>query len=108
MAKPEGDERTQFYIDFFYLKKMNKKPCCAGCDYWRWISVCVGECSMSKLVSEKERYSILGITDCSVKCEGGAGHVLTSREYSCGLFKDTFDWDSVIYKLNNFRLSLLA
>jgi len=83
------DKRTQRLIDAFYHAH---GPCCAGCDWWRWHSSLVGECTRSAPVSAEETIAILfpeGFFSGEVK----AGHILTPREHVCGDFKDTYPLD---------------
>jgi hypothetical protein len=61
-------------------------PCCAGCDSWRWHNSVVGECIKSAILSGRERYEMIGMYNISGGAE--AGHALTKREHSCGLFSD--------------------
>lgn len=76
-------ERTQAIIDAFYAKT---GPCCAGCDWWRWHNVLVGECTRTAPVSGMDRISMLGITGTSAPIP--SGHIMTPREHVCGEFKD--------------------
>jgi len=93
----ESMERRQSRIDAFYHAK---GPCCAGCDWWRWHSALLGECTRSAPVSADETIGMLGIKGFSGPLE--AGHVLTPREHFCGEFRDTYLWtDEEIGKLRN-------
>ena len=80
----------QELLDRFYAKH---GPCCAGCDYWHWITSMVGEFHRSAPVSDLERTAMLGIKVPSLAPE--AGHVMTRREHRCGDFKDEFNWHSL-------------
>lgn len=80
----------QTFVDKFYIK--NGK-CCAGCDYWRHDGSVVGECTNSKILPSHERASLLNFKEVSLCL--GAGHALTRRDYVCGQFKDTFNWESL-------------
>lgn len=82
--------QTQAFIDSFYLSN-NKRPCCAGCDWWRFYNSTVGECTKSPPVSASERWAILGIEAVTVQLP--AGHIMTKRDHSCGGFVDTYDWE---------------
>lgn len=62
-------------------------PCCAGCDWWRWHTVAIGECTRSAPVAATQRVAMLGVTALSLRI--GAGHVLTPRDHVCGDFQDT-------------------
>lgn len=77
-------------IDRFYW---SRGACCAGCDWWKHLNSIVGECTRGQPVAEKDRWSMLGITNCSLTT--GAGHIMTTREHYCGEFKDSFDWASL-------------
>lgn len=77
-------------MDRFY---MERGPCCAGCDHWRYINAVVGECLASPPVSGNERISMLGMQGLSLP--GAGGHILTVREHHCGGFRDTFDWTTL-------------
>lgn len=84
-----------FGADKYYLSK-GKNPCCAGCDFWITDEYgIVGECNKSALVSAKERHSLLGknIKGLSIDLSSDAGHILTKRDYKCGNFKDSFNWE---------------
>jgi hypothetical protein len=70
-------------------------PCCAGCDHWGWYNSHVGECTKSAMVPGEQRYALLGMEHSSLALE--AGHVMTPREYVCGNFIDTYDWDSPVH-----------
>lgn len=76
--------------DKFYLN--HGKPCCAGCDWWRFHNSLVGECIKSAPVSGEQRMAMLGIESVSMSPE--AGHVFTKRDHYCGDFVDTYDWES--------------
>mgnify|MGYP003365641348 CR=1 FL=1 len=82
------DNMTQKRVDNFY--KQNGK-CCAGCDHWGWITAMIGECGKSPLVSASERISLLNIEGLSL--DVGAGKIMTERDYCCGNFIDTYDWE---------------
>ena len=83
-------DARQEALDRFYFKRGR---CCAGCDWWRSLSVLVGECTRSPPVSDDERWAMMGIESCSLP--PGSGHVVTRREHACGEFKDEFDWTSL-------------
>lgn len=83
-------EEDQEYLDAFYW---SRGPCCAGCDWWRYINSLIGECTKSTPVAGRERMAMLGIVALSMP--PGAGHVLTPREHRCGAFRDDFDWSSL-------------
>lgn len=74
---------TQEMMDNFYRQK---GPCCAGCDHWRWVNSVAGLCTQSKIVPSKERGAMFEISSSTLNF--GAGHVMTKREYVCGLFRD--------------------
>lgn len=80
----------QEHHDAFY---MERGPCCAGCDWWRFLGSTSGECLKSAPVSGRERMGMLGISWCSLPV--AAGHVITPRDHHCGDFIDTFDWTSL-------------
>lgn len=84
-----SDDR-QTLLDRFYWKN---GPCCAGCDWWRSVNANSGECLKSKIVPGKERMSMLGISRISATIP--AGHAITGRDHSCGLFEDKFDWTTL-------------
>lgn len=79
----------QKMVDNFYLSN-GKKPCCAGCDWWRFHNSIVGECTKSAPVSGGERWSMIGMH--SISAEISSGHIMTQRDYSCGEFIDTYEW----------------
>ena len=85
----EAGERQET-VDRFY---QSHGPCCAGCDWWRHISLLIGECTRSAYVSGAERLAGLGFKWSSLP--PSAGHAITTREHVCGKFKDTFDWASL-------------
>ncbi len=70
-------ESRQKAVDRFYKEN---GPCCAGCDYWRWINSVAGEC-----VRFPPKVSKLSNDDA----------VLTLRDHWCAEFKDTFDWSTI-------------
>ena len=77
------DERIQRIIDQFARQH---RPCCAGCDHWRWYNSSAGECRRTVPVAGHERYALLGISWTSFPVQ--AGHIMTPREHVCGEFKD--------------------
>lgn len=85
------NDLLQEWVDNYYLDN-NKRPCCAGCDYWRFFNSTHGECTKSAPVPSSERLTLLGVE--SVTMPPAAGHIITKRDYSCGDFVDTYDWDS--------------
>ena len=87
--RPMSD--LQEFIDRYYWKH---GPCCAGCDWWRYMNSMVGECRKSPPVKGKERWGILGIEKLSAQGLS-PGHMVTRRDHHCGEFKDEFDWGSL-------------
>lgn len=85
------NSHLQDAVDNYYLSQ-GKRPCCAGCDHWRFYNSTVGECTKSAPVSHDERFSLIDIQSSSAR--GDAGHILTKRGHSCGDFLDTYDWES--------------
>lgn len=83
-------DRRQEYLDRFYF---SRGPCCAGCDWWESISSFVGSCTKAAIVPGKERMDALGINWSSHRFK--SGHPITQRDYSCGQFKDEFDWTTL-------------
>lgn len=65
------DDRRQ-YVDAFYW---SHGPCCAGCDWWRYLNTVAGQCIRHAPHAE--------------------GHPITNRQDHCGDFEDTFDWSSL-------------
>ncbi len=83
---------SQALIDRYY--RTLGKPCCAGCDHWRWYNAATGECVRSAPVSANERLSFLGMEGLTVSSRHfPAGHILTNRDYVCGEFVDSYDWN---------------
>lgn len=80
----------QEQLDRFYFRH---GKCCAGCDWWRSISVGIGECTRAAPVSGGERLATLEIDWSSMPV--GAGHPFTKRGHVCGEFKDEFDWSTL-------------
>lgn len=80
----------QEIVDRFYFAN---GPCCAGCDWWRSISVQVGECTRSAPVPADQRLAMVGVEWSSLRLS--AGHVLTPVSHTCGEFKDEFDWSTL-------------
>ena len=78
----------QKFVDDWYLAQ--GKPCCAGCDWWRFHSAIIGDCTKSAPVPSDDRIGMLEITGCSLPI--GAGHVITQRDHVCGEFLDTYEW----------------
>jgi len=76
------DKETVKILEKF---REDNHPCCAGCDWWRWINAVLGECHKSSPVSGRERADMLGITAYSFRPK--AGHVLTRRDHHCGNFE---------------------
>src|SRR3569833_212145 len=83
------DDRQEI-LDRFYFKNGS---CCAGCVWWRSLSVLAGDCTRSAPAPGKDRWNMLGIEGCSLK--PSSGHIVTQREHVCGDFKDEFDWTSL-------------
>lgn len=76
--------------DRFYL---DHGPCCAGCDWWRFLSPAVaGECTRFPPNQSHDAAAGLGMSGCSLPRSTAN---LTMRDHLCGEFRDTFDWASV-------------
>lgn len=88
MAKLEDETRK--FVDEFYFKN---GPCCAGCDFWHFHSVLIGECHKSAPVSATERLGMIGLESISYPVQ--AGHIFTKKDHHCGDFKDEFDWSTL-------------
>jgi len=76
---------NQEFVDKFYIK--HGKPCCAGCDWWRWHNSLIGDCTRHAPVSSQEALLFLEIENCSLAT--GASHIKTRRDYVCGDFVDS-------------------
>lgn len=76
------DDR-QGHVDAFYAKH---GPCCAGCDFWRWINTGVGECVRLPPNQSHDAASGLGMHGVSLPVSSSN---LTRRDHLCGEFKDT-------------------
>jgi hypothetical protein len=63
-------------------------PCCAGCDFWRWINSRVGECVRMPPNQSHDAAAALGMLGSSLRSTSN----LTTREHWCGEFRDTHDW----------------
>lgn len=85
-----SDYQEQMRADSFY---MANGSCCSGCDHWRGMGGTIGECTNSKIISSKDRLRFLGWRNCTLDI--GAGHAITRRDYVCGQFKDSFNWESL-------------
>lgn len=83
---------NQDFMDKFYIK--HGKPCCAGCDWWRWHNSLIGDCTRHAPVSSAESLSLSGIESCSL--DAGASHIATKRDYVCG---DFIDSDNLLVQL---------
>lgn len=83
-------DRYQFLVDAFYKQNGN---CCAGCDHWRFHNHLVGECTKSQLMPATTALEGMGIFNHTGA--KGTSHALTKRDYVCGNFIDSFDWDSI-------------
>lgn len=83
-------DQQQEAVDAYYWRN---GPCCAGCDWWRWIATTAGECTKAAPVSGHERAALLGMRGCSGITE--AGWPLTLSKDGCGDFRDTFDWTTL-------------
>lgn len=88
--EPSKDDERQEAMDRFYW---SHGPCCAGCDWWKYLNSVVGECRRSPPVRHGDRLGVIGIEGCSLPMS--AGHILTPRNHCCGEFKDSFDWASL-------------
>ena len=84
------EDTRQEAIDRFYTKR---GPCCAGCDFWRYVNSVVGTCHKAAPVSGAERTGLLNIT--VVSFQVGAVQPFTKRDHWCGEFRDTFDWTTL-------------
>jgi len=80
-----AEVQTQKSIDAFYAKT---GPCCAGCDYWRWMSATVGECVRFPPNQNHDAAAGLGMTSCSLP---RSTSILTTRDHWCGEFRDDPD-----------------
>lgn len=74
---------TQHYVDTFYAKT---GPCCAGCDFWRWLNSVVGECVRMPPNQSHDTAAGLGLTGCS---HPKSTANLTYRNHVCGEFRDS-------------------
>lgn len=81
MAIHARDNRQEF-VDRFYAKH---GPCCAGCDFWRWISPLVGECIRFPPNQSHDAMKGLGFDFCSLPRSTAN---LTRRDHVCGEFRD--------------------
>lgn len=72
----------QSYVDAFYAKN---GPCCAGCDFWRWISTLVGECV--RHAPDPSHDAAVGLNMLSSSL-GSSSTMLTKRDHWCGDFRD--------------------
>ena len=79
---------TQRFVDAYYL---DRGPCCAGCDHWRYYNSVAGECRKSAPVGGAERWAMLGLSHASGRTPD-PGHIMTTRDHLCGDFIDTYDW----------------
>lgn len=73
---------NQESVDAFYA---SNGPCCAGCDYWRWINPIVGECVRFPPNQHHDAAEGLGLQHCSLPRSTSN---LTKRNHWCGEFKD--------------------
>lgn len=73
----------QAYVDAFYAKN---GPCCAGCDFWRWINTAVGECVRH---APDPSHDAAGGLDIQGWSGPPSSTMLTKREHWCGDFQDT-------------------
>ena len=67
-----SETERQEYVDRFYW---SNGPCCAGCDWWRHHNSVAGECTR--------------------RAPDFHGFPVTARNYVCGEFQDSFDWQSL-------------
>jgi hypothetical protein len=77
------ESQTQASIDAFYQKN---GPCCAGCDWWRWLNAVCGECIRHAPDPSHNAIEMLGITYTSLP---KVSAMLTLRDHYCGDFEDT-------------------
>jgi hypothetical protein len=73
----------QDYVDAYADKH---GPCCAGCDFWRWINTGVGECIRHAPDPSHDAAGGLGVNACSLP---PSSTMLTRRDHWCGDFEDT-------------------
>lgn len=74
--------RLQRHVDA-YADKFG--PCCAGCDFWRWINTAVGECVRHAPDPSHDAAAGLGLHGVSL---GKSSTMLTKRDQWCGDFSD--------------------
>lgn len=74
---------SQQHVDAFYAKH---GPCCAGCDFWRWINTRVGECIRMPPNQSHDAAAGLGFDFCSLPRSTSN---LTANSHLCGEFRDT-------------------
>ena len=89
MIQPSDADRREV-VDRFYWEH---GPCCAGCDFWRYVTSAIGTCDKAAPVSGAERMGLLNISGLSFDVH--AGHPFTPRDHWCGDFQDTFDWTTL-------------
>ena len=85
------EPETQKRVDHYYRSEKKGKPCCAGCDWWRYKNAVIGDCTKSAPVSGLDRIGMLEIHSVSLLVD--SGHVLTYRNHVCGDFVDTYEWN---------------
>lgn len=83
--KAARQKTTQAYVDAFYKKN---GPCCAGCDWWRWLNSVVGECTRYAPNPAHNAAEGLGMHAPTIQCSAN----LTKRDHICGEFKDEYPW----------------
>lgn len=76
------ERETQAAVDRFYAEN---GPCCAGCDWWRWINAGVGECIRHAPNPAHDASAGLGFDFCSLP---RVNTNLTVRSHYCGDFED--------------------
>lgn len=90
MSEQQKWSAAQEFLDEHYWRT---GQCCAGCDWWHFITPRKGECHVSKIVPGEERLMSLGIDSCSATVS--SGHAITDYDHRCANFKDAFDWTSL-------------
>lgn len=73
---------SQQHVDAFYAAN---GPCCAGCDFWRWVNSLIGECVRFPPNRSHDAAAGLGMTGCSLSRSTAN---LTRRDHWCGEFRD--------------------
>ncbi|MGN7867732.1 hypothetical protein [Paracoccus sp. 22332] len=88
--REEWERQYQQTCDRIYW---TRGQCCAGCDHWASENSQSGTCAAAGIVSGEDVLRSIGVSFSSYTPPPGLPY--TRAEFSCGKFRDDFDWSTL-------------